>query len=150
MRVIDGCLPVCYKDLVKVRFVVGRILEMVRYSTPISPPSTSDVVKRLSLTRRGKVPRTPGEVRTENQTMITRSGGSRGDPRRGVGREYLSSIQTRSGSKRAIDGAGRGGMRFRQHCGERKRLSSGGTNLTEPPITGACGTLTIGISRRTG
>jgi hypothetical protein len=78
---VIGEVPVGYKDPVEVRFVVGRALEMVRYSTRINPHSDPDDTGKVLLTRRREVPRTSGEVRTGNRRLAAHNEGSRGNSR---------------------------------------------------------------------
>ena len=115
-----GDVPVGYEDLVEVRFMARRALKMVCLGPRMSSHSVSESAENMLLTRRCEVPRNSGKVRTENYGLSAYGGGSRGKPCCHMGWESLSPIYARGGSKGAIDGACRGGIRFRQHCGERR------------------------------
>jgi len=80
-----GDVPVGYKDLVEVRFAMRRAPKMVRLVTNASSRSAPGDTKRLLLTCRREVPRNPGKVRAGNHRRAIHNGGSRGNPRRGMG-----------------------------------------------------------------
>lgn len=61
VQVIDD-VPVGYKDLVKVWFMMRRALEMVRYSMYMSPHSAPDDMERRSLLAVAKYLETPGKL----------------------------------------------------------------------------------------
>jgi hypothetical protein len=84
VRVI-GDVPVGYKDLVKVWFVMWQALRVVRLVTNMSSHSGPGDTRSLILTCRPEVPRNPGKARARNHRRGAHDGGSRGNPGHGMG-----------------------------------------------------------------